>query len=286
MRHGGYKKTDSHKTDMDPSHVKMAQPFDEKYVLSSRVRTGRSIRGYALAPVINRYERRMVEKIIVDACSKYAGDLAGTYKGLYDMTEKEHEDLIEAHLMFEKPVSPLLTASGMARDWPDARGVFLNKDRSLIVWINEEDHMRIVSMQKGGDMKAVFDRFCRATNEMEATMKKDNREFMHSDHLGFILTCPSNLGTGLRAGVHVKIPKFSARPDFKEVLKKLKLQARGTGGVDTAATGGVYDLSNSFRLGYSEVELVQTVIDGVNTLVEWEKKLEKGESIDGEVSKL
>jgi creatine kinase len=46
---------------------------------------------------------------------------------------------------------------------------------------------------------------------------------MHNDHLGFILTCPSNLGTGLRAGAMVKVPLFSARPDFKDTLKRMKL---------------------------------------------------------------
>lgn len=53
-----------------------------------------------------------------------------------------------------------------------------------------------------------------------------------------------------------------------------------TGGVDTAAVGGVYDISNADRLGYSEVELVQYVVDGVKLLIQMEKKLEKGESID------
>lgn len=76
---------------------------------------------------------------------------------------------------------------------------------------------------------------------------------MWSKHLGYILTCPSNLGTGLRAGVHIKIPKLSQDSRFPEILKALRLQKRGTGGVDTAATGGVYDISNIDRLGKSEV---------------------------------
>ena len=49
---------------------------------------------------------------------------------------------------------------------------------------------------------------------------------MHNDHLGWILTCPSNLGTGLRAGAMVKVPLFSAREDFKAVCKKMGLQVR------------------------------------------------------------
>lgn len=52
------------------------------------------------------------------------------------------------------------------------------------------------------------------------------------------------------------------------------------GGVDTAAVGGVFDISNADRLGFSEVELVQMVVDGVKLLTEMEKRLEKGQSID------
>lgn len=52
------------------------------------------------------------------------------------------------------------------------------------------------------------------------------------------------------------------------------------GGVDTAAVGGIFDISNADRLGFSEVELVQMVVDGVKLLVEMEKCLEAGQSID------
>lgn len=52
---------------------------------------------------------------------------------------------------------------------------------------------------------------------------------MWNEHLGFILTCPSNLGTGLRAGVHVKLPKLAQDERFSSILGKLRLQKRGTG---------------------------------------------------------
>ena len=97
-------------------------------------------------------------------------------------------------------------------------------------------------------------------------------------------------------------------PRFGEVLKKLRLQKRGTGGVDTAAEGSTYDISNIDRLGKSEVgwpycsvcvyvcvshvvlaclqvELVQTVVDGVNLIIEMEKALENGKTIDNLIPK-
>jgi len=60
-------------------------------------------------------------------------------------------------------------------------------------------------------------------------MKENGYEFMWNPHLGYILTCPSNLGTGVRAGVHIKIPLISQHAKFEEVLKKMRLQKRGTG---------------------------------------------------------
>merc|ERR1711982_104314 len=66
----------------------------------------------------------------------------------------------------------------------------------FFVWVNEEDHMRIVSMEKGDDIKAIFTRFANATEAIQKCCKEEGYDFMHNEHLGFILTCPSNLGTG------------------------------------------------------------------------------------------
>ncbi|TRY54847.1 hypothetical protein DNTS_001808 [Danionella cerebrum] len=230
-RHNGYDPcTMKHPTDLDASKIKGGL-FDENYVLSSRVRTGRSIRGLSLPPACTRAERREVERVVIDALGGLKEDLAGKYYSLSQMTEQEQQQLIDDHFLFDKPVSPLLTCAGMARDWPDARGIW------------------------------------------------GLQEFMWNEHLGYILTCPSNLGTGLRAGVHVSLPHLSKDPRFSKILDNLRLQKRGTGGVDTAAVGSTFDISNLDRLGQSEVQLVQTVIDGVNYLVECEKKLEKGQDI-------
>ncbi|XP_074546235.1 creatine kinase, mitochondrial 2a (sarcomeric) isoform X1 [Halichoeres trimaculatus] len=253
--------------------------FDEKYVLSSRVRTGRSIRGLSLPPACSRAERREVERVVVTALAGLQGDLAGRYYGLGDMTEKEQQQLIDDHFLFDKPVSPLLTCAFMARDWPDARGIWHNNEKTFLIWVNEEDHTRVISMEKGGNMKRVFDRFCRGLKQVEQLIQERGWEFMWNERLGYVLTCPSNLGTGLRAGVHVRLPNLSKDPRFSKILDNLRLQKRGTGGVDTAAVGDTFDISNNDRLGKSEVELVQLLIDGVHYLIECEKKLEKGQDI-------
>lgn len=285
QRHGGYKPDAKHKTDLDFTKLKGGE-FDPKYVLSARVRTGRSIKAICLPPACTRAERRRVEKVSLDALASLDGEFKGKYYPLSKMTDAEQEQLIADHFLFDKPVSPLLTCAGMARDWPDARGIWHNDNKTFLIWINEEDHLRVISMQKDGNMKQVFQRFCEGLQKFEAAMKTKGNQFMWNEHLGYVLTCPSNLGTGLRGGVHIKIPNLSKdEKQLDKILELLRLQKRGTGGVDTAAVGGTYDISNADRLGFSEVQLVQFVVDGVNTLIEMEKRLEAGKPIDDLIPK-
>merc|ERR1711970_1622229 len=284
-RHNGYKPSDKHKTCLDPAKI-VGDQFDMNYVISSRCRTGRSIRGYSLPPWCSRAERRKVEKIVVDGLSNLEGEFKGKYYPLSKMTDAEQDQLINDHFLFDKPVSPLLTCAGMARDWPDARGIWHNAAKNFLVWVNEEDHIRVISMQKDGNMKQVFTRWCEGLNKFEAAIKEQGYDFMWNEHLGYVLTCPSNLGTGVRCGVHVKIPHLSANGRFEEILDKMRLQKRGAGGVDCEAVGGIFDISNADRIGFSEVELVNMLIDGVNFLVGLEKRLEKSEAVDGEIDKL
>jgi creatine kinase len=95
----------------------------------------------------------------------------GKYFPLKSMSEKDQEQLIADHFLFDKPVSPLLTSAGMARDWPDARGIFHNDAKNFLVWINEEDHTRVISMETSGKMKDVFQRFCEGLNKVLLTQK-------------------------------------------------------------------------------------------------------------------
>ncbi|XP_072163723.1 arginine kinase-like [Diadema setosum] len=277
--HNGFKTTDNHKTDLDPSKI-TGGPLDDNYVVSSRIRTGRNIKGYALSPHIARSERRQVEKLVSEALCSLSGEFEGKYYSLLSMSPEDQQQLIDDHFLFEKPISRHFLSGGMARDFPDGRGIWHNTNKTFLVWINEEDQTRIISMQKGGDMKAVFERFCSGLTQVEDKIKEQGKEFMWNEHLGFILTCPTNLGTGVRCSVHVRIPKLSKDPRCKAICTALRLQMRGTSGEFTEGVGGVYDISNLDRLGTSEVEQVQCVIDGVSTIIEMEKRLEKDEDIE------
>merc|ERR1719389_1479911 len=192
---------------------------------------------------------------------------------------EEETSMREEHFLFQEPDSTLLLASGMGRHWLDARGIFANDAKNFLVWANEEDHTRIISMQMGAGIKEVFKRFVLAVNTVEDVVKAEGYGFMHNDHLGYILVCPSNLGTGLRASVMVKIPLLSARDEFKDICSGLRLQARGGAGVDSGSSGGIWDISNADRLGKSEVELVNLMIEGCAKLVQMEQAMEAGAAV-------
>merc|ERR1711868_299389 len=295
-RHGGYAADAKHPTDMNPANLSKT-PIDPtgKYVLTTRCRTGRSVRGTRLPPCCSFEERRELERVIVKGLMGLEGDLKGDYFPLHGnrsyaakpngMSLEKEEELRSNGNLFQEPDSTLLLSSGCGRHWPDARGIFHNEAQNFFVWVNEEDQMRIVSMQKGASVVEIFNRFSAATEGIQKVLKKEGYDFMHNDHLGWVLTCPSNLGTGLRAGAMVKVPLFSARKDFRDVCGRMGLQARGTAGVDSASTGGTWDISNADRLGKSETQLVNIFIEGVSQIIRWEQDLEAGKDIEAEVAK-
>lgn len=274
----GYKPTDSHKSDMDASHLKMspeqAAKFN-KHVVSTRIRAGRSIDTLALPPATDRKQRRTVERLLSTALANMSGDLVGTYYPLGGMTKSEEDTLQSQGFLFQKPTpNNVLANCGAARDWPDARGIFHNKDKTFLVWINEEDHMRCISMQNGGNVKEVFTRWANAINEVEKSLNQAGYKYAYNDHLGYITTCPSNVGTGLRASVMLKLPKLYKKlgvVKLEELADSMGLQARGGRGEHSPpGPNGEFDISNKGRIGASEVELVQRMIDGCDKLIDME----------------
>merc|ERR1719158_504875 len=215
------------------------------------------------------------------ALSKLTGDLAGTYYPLTGMNEQVRQQLVDDHFLFVSGARNL-TVAGMERDWPEGRGIFHNAEKTFLIWINEEDQLRIISMQKGGDVKGVFERLAKGIKCVPESVKKESgKDFCLDEKYGYIHSCPPNLGTGMRASVHIDLPGWTKEglPALKARCEELKVHPRGTRGESGGQTGITYDISNKHRLGYSEVELVQCMIDGVNTLYKEDRELQKKHGI-------
>lgn len=262
----------THTSDMDSSKIK-GQIAANAPVKSTRIRVGRNLEGFGLSPGILKNHRVEFEALMKDAFKSLKGDLAGTYYPLTGMDEKVRQQLVDDHFLFMSGDNNLIVA-GMERDWPEGRGIFHNKEKTFLVWVNEEDQLRIISMQQGSDVKQVFDRLARGIKAVEdAIFQKCKKKFMLDPRYGYIHSCPTNLGTGMRASVHVTLPGWHKKgiAALKKRCEELAVQPRGTRGESGGHIDDTYDISNKHRLGYSEVELVQNMITAVNTLLAEDK---------------
>jgi hypothetical protein len=158
----------SHVSDMNADALVNAD-FDEAdaaMVNSTRIRVGRNLKGYPLGPGVSREQRNEIMDKVVEACGKFEGDLQGTFYPLKGMDKKVQQQLIDDHFLF-KEGDRFLAACNLNRDWPEGRGIFHNNEKTFLVWVNEEDQLRIISMQQGAGIKQVFDRLCRAATAIE-----------------------------------------------------------------------------------------------------------------------
>merc|ERR1711951_105881 len=264
-----------HTSDMDPSKI-VGNIEPGVPVHSTRIRVGRNVDGFGLSPGITKQQRIDIEKMMSSAPQRLDGDLAGKYYPLTGMDEAVRQQLVDDHFLFVSG-DRNLTVAGMERDWPEGRGIFHNDAKTFLMWVNEEDQTRIISMEKGGDVKGVFARLARGIKAVGDSVKAESgKDYALSEQYGFIHSCPTNLGTGMRASGHVDLPGYTKEglPALKARCEELAVQPRGTRGESGGQTGITYDISNKHRLGYSEVQLVQCMIDGVNTLYEEDLKLQ------------
>ncbi|NWI91374.1 KCRM kinase, partial [Pitta sordida] len=129
-RHGGYKPTDKHRTDLNHENLKVGRvgywgsQLDiggPSWIWGSQLDIGGP--SWILGVPIG-YRGSQLDIGVPAALNSLDGEFKGRYYPLKAMTEQEQQQLIDDHFLFDKPVSPLLLASGMARDWPDARGIW------------------------------------------------------------------------------------------------------------------------------------------------------------------
>ena len=278
--HGFDPETQTQRTDLDESKVRVSAAQAERlrsYGALVRVRGSRNVSGFALPAGTGRGDRLGVEGLLREAFGTLGGGLEGTYVGLGSMGRETEEALRAEGLLMRRPdATQLLGAAGAGRDWPEGRGVFYTAGLSVVCWCNEEDHCRIMCKGGGGDFAGALGRFRAVAEAIERAAESKGRRVMYSERLGYLATCPSNLGTGLRVCVTVGLPELSQDPHrLEEVCEAWGLQAqRGSGG----AGPGTWDVWNKQRMGATEVELVQRVVDGVSAMLEAEEGISSSSS--------
>ena len=233
--------------DLDPSG---------KFVKSTKISITRNIEGYPLRLGMNKEQLLDVESKVKEILEGLDGDLKGKYVPLSGMDEDTTKQLIEEQLLFKK-------GDKFSEFWPEGRGIFFNKAKTFLVWINEEDQLKIMSMEKNGNIKAIFGRLKIAMDIIAA-------KFVFNAKFGYVSSCPSNLGSGEQVSVQIKIPLITKNKDkFKELCDQYNIEATSEG------EGGLYNITNHRKLGVTEFDAVKDVITGIKALIDAETKLPK-----------
>lgn len=268
---------------MDPEQIttELTQTAQDK-IISTRIRCARNLSMFPLNPGGDRASREAISTLMAKV---YEGmDAESELKGEFflhaTMSDEQRTALVEGHQLFRGKDS-MQAASGYHVAWPHGRGVFHNPDKSFVNWVNEGDHLRIISMEAGGDVKRVFKRLSDGARAIEAAVRKetgvaDGEEvFMMHPKFGSVTCCPSNIGTGLRGSVHILVPKMIANIGFEAIDKLCRernCQARGSSGEHSAVVDRI-DVSNWRRIGFPEYTLIEDMIKCANFLAEEEDKI-------------
>lgn len=251
--------------------------------LSMRVRVGRNLADFPLPGAMSEDDRVQLEKKMcaafdqLQAMPEYGGRYYSLTEGHPDKVSAEaYEKLVAEHIMFKDMSNDsYLSASGISSDWPSGRGCYVSEDRGFIIWVGEEDHLRLMCMERGTILNNVFDRLHSALKVVDNIQ---GLEFATSPDYGCVTSCPTNLGTGMRASVHLAIPKLTrggSDAKAKAVCKPLGLSVRGMGGEHTPiGEDGTCDISPSRRFCITEAEIIAALYTGIQQLMEKESNVE------------
>ena len=240
--------------------------------LSMRVRVGRNLKAFPLPGAMSKQQRCDMENFMLGAFAKliampeYGGQYYSFTPGHPNYVDtSEYQKLVDAHIAFkDMSADKYLLSAGIAQDWPHGRGVYVSSDRGFIIWVGEEDHLRIMCMEKGTVLNKVFDRLKAALDVVDGI---EGFEFAISPDYGVVTSCPTNLGTGMRASLHIQLPCLTADgtdAKVRAIADTLGLSVRGLGGEHTPiGADGTVDISPSARFCIKECEIIAKLYDGV-----------------------
>jgi creatine kinase len=202
--------------------------------VSMRARVARTVRRWKLPPSMSKTDRVKFETMMERVFAGFG--IEGQYYSLTPghksfISNEEANNLRAQHYLFnDMSTDRHLTSAGVASDWPYGRGMWLSGDRTKMIWVGEEDHLRIISIIDGVDLGEVD----ASLHQLLSKIEKSGIEFVEHPVYGVITTCPSNMGTGKRLSVLAKFPHISEgvtnEKRLKEEAERLGLQARGVAG--------------------------------------------------------
>jgi hypothetical protein len=243
--------------------------------VSMRVRVGRNVAAFPLPGAMDKAQRLQFEATMIVAFEALQEDpqYGGNYFSLspgspYEIDAGGYRDRVRAHQMFKDMSGDrYLNSAGISSDWSFGRGMYITRAEDFIIWVGEEDHLRIMAMKQDGDLTALFARLKNGLDKFAALIP----EFAHSTRYGYITSCPTNLGSAMRASLHLPLPRLveadKSLKSIKKVAAEIGLSVRGVGGEHSdAGLDGLVDISPSARLGISENNIKQCLYEGAAKL--------------------
>ena len=230
-------------------------------VLSSRIRLARNLNGAPFPGQADGVQlRRIDDRIAVSVEDLIRADGNHRYQRLNmdKLTEQERRILVEKHLTSLKHVQD-----------PVSRSLIIRDDTAVSIMVNEEDHFRIQSLTAGLNLKSAWQMADETDDLLESRLG-----FAFTEDLGYLTSCPTNLGTGLRASVMMHLPGLVLLGQMHRIIEvstQLGMAVRGFYGEGTEAYGNVFQVSNQQTLGFNETEIVNNVLGLAKQVVEQER---------------
>lgn len=229
-------------------------------VMSSRVRLARNVRDLSFPTVFTEEEAgKMLRKVENRLGGQYLPGL-GTLEmvRLKELQPLERQVLVEKHL-----ISPLL-----AKEF-EMGGVLITENEEVSIMVNEEDHIRIQCLFPGLQLREALDVASRIDDLLENEL-----DYAFDEKLGYLTSCPTNVGTGLRASVMLHLPGLVLTRQMDRIISainQLGLVVRGMYGEGSEALGNIFQISNQMTLGKTEETIAEDLDSVVKQIIMQEK---------------
>ncbi|MBT2698387.1 protein arginine kinase [Bacillus sp. ISL-40] len=237
-----------------------AEGPDSDIVLSSRIRLARNFDAYKFPTLFSHEEAKLIienmEEILKQSPIQKFGQME--LLKIEELQPLQKRVLVEKHL-----ISPHL-----AEDSPYG-AVLLTENEEVSIMINEEDHIRIQCLYPGLQLSEALD----AANEIDDWLES-NIQYAFDEKHGYLTSCPTNVGTGLRASVMMHLPGLMLTQQINKIIPaihQLGLVVRGIYGEGSEALGNIFQISNQITLGKSEEDIGRDLKGVVSQLISQER---------------
>jgi protein arginine kinase len=232
---------------------------NDKIVFSSRVRLARNLRGVPFPGHARKADRvRAYDALMPVVQSLEAMDGDPFVESMEKLTQLDKQLLVERHLISREHAAKNAGS-----------GLVLNREESLCVMVNEEDHLRMQALRPGLQLRQAW----QAIDAVDSALQ-ERVELAFNLQYGFLTACPTNVGTGIRVSAMLHLPGLVLSEQVNQIIQavnKLGLAVRGLYGEGTEALGNIFQVSNQMTLGEPEHDIVERINKVLLQLIEHEE---------------